>query len=77
MGDVNFLVGGPAPVSSGSRTVAPVTDEAAAAVTARSARDDRTEYVVAALVLGALTLLILFRVAGLNAVIATRVAVGG
>lgn len=76
MSDVNFLVGGPAPVPAGSRTVTPVTDEQAA-VTARSARDDRTEYVVAGLVLGALALLILFRISGFNAVIATRVAVGG
>lgn len=74
MEGVNGLIGAPAvrvveePAPSEIATAAVAVDDG-----------DRTEYVVAVFVLGALALLILFRVAGFQAVVATsgKLSLGG
>lgn len=73
MEGVNGLVGGAVPLRVASPEGSAPQPETAVVVN----RDERTEYIVAAFVLTALGLLVLFRVAGFNAVIATKVSVGG
>lgn len=69
----NPLIGGPAPQPDvdDAGPAAPMADTDAVI------DGDRTEYVVATFVIVAVALLILIRLAGFQAVLATRVGVGG
>ena len=76
MADYNPMIGGPAPIDDvpeGGAAVVPLNAEAVT----EPRGTDRTEFMVAALLLGALAILVLMRVAGFQAVVATRVGIGG
>lgn len=81
MPDFNALIAGPSFVATGADepVVAEVTRAGDVTDATMAFDQDRTEYVVATFVIVALALLILFRIAGFQAVVATsgKLSVGG
>lgn len=73
MSAINPLVGG----ATHNVATAPDTDSTETVVPEAVVNTDGTEYVIAAIVLGALGVLILFRLAGFQAVIAASAKLGG